>query len=198
MMKYIILFVLSMCMLAVFGCSSMIPAEQAIPDTSAGTDYLKCAVDSDCICDGIDRLTGKCYLGNKDYYDKNVDTSKDCPDFCTGIAANLVVKCVDSKCIQVFECITNDDCSGGVCQNNKCISRGAPATTGDECKTDDDCVTQGCSGQLCMPSTGGKVMTTCEMRPEYECLRYTTCTCESGKCAWLDNPAYLDCMKKLK
>lgn len=54
-------------------------------------DY--CVTDSDCEC-GTNINTGACFYGNKKY----VNTSKQCPDFCTGFGNNLTIKCIDNKC----------------------------------------------------------------------------------------------------
>ncbi|NIO44072.1 MAG: hypothetical protein GTN36_00760 [Candidatus Aenigmarchaeota archaeon] len=59
-------------------------------------DESYCNFDEDCAC-GIHKETSDCFYGNKAY----VDTSQQCPDFCTGIAGNLIIKCVNNKCIQV-------------------------------------------------------------------------------------------------
>ncbi|MEM1577560.1 MAG: hypothetical protein QXM27_00885 [Candidatus Pacearchaeota archaeon] len=56
-------------------------------------DKFYCKDDSDCAC-GIDKETGECAFGNKEY----IDTSKQCPDFCTGIGGNLGVKCINNSC----------------------------------------------------------------------------------------------------
>ncbi|MBN2202684.1 MAG: hypothetical protein JW700_00660 [Candidatus Aenigmarchaeota archaeon] len=58
-------------------------------------DQKYCNVDSDCEC-GIHVETGECFIGNNEY----VDTSIQCPDFCTWIAGNLEISCVDNICIQ--------------------------------------------------------------------------------------------------
>jgi len=55
-----------------------------------------CNSDSDCAC-GVHVKTGKCFYGNKNF----VDPSKQCPDFCTGIAGNLEIKCIENACKQV-------------------------------------------------------------------------------------------------
>lgn len=55
-----------------------------------------CASDRDCAC-GVHIRTGECFYGNRNF----VDTSRQCPDFCNGIAANLAIRCVDNKCVQV-------------------------------------------------------------------------------------------------
>jgi len=68
-----------------------------------------------------------------------------------------------------------------------------------ECKTDDDCATGGCSGQVCRPKEKVKdLFTTCEWRPEYGCLKMTSCSCIDGKCIWGENQAYLDCIAGLE
>ncbi len=55
----------------------------------------KCSSDDDCAC-GKNINTGDCFYGNKNF----VDTKQQCPDFCSGIAGNLVIKCVNNKCKQ--------------------------------------------------------------------------------------------------
>lgn len=68
-----------------------------------------------------------------------------------------------------------------------------------ECAKDSDCGTGGCSGQVCTTAERAKeIITTCEMRAEYGCLRLTTCGCVEGKCQWRKNSAYIDCMDRLK
>jgi len=61
-----------------------------------------CSADSDCVC-GVHIKTGACFYGNKNF----VDTSKQCPDFCTGIAGNFEIKCIDGECKQIKK-ISND------------------------------------------------------------------------------------------
>ncbi|MBS3148512.1 hypothetical protein J4219_06500 [Candidatus Woesearchaeota archaeon] len=53
----------------------------------------ECAIDTDCAC-GVSRQTGDCLVGPAEL----VDTSKQCPDFCTGIAGHLETKCLSGKC----------------------------------------------------------------------------------------------------
>lgn len=57
-----------------------------------------CASDDDCVCGGIDITTGNCFVGNKKYAETHVDFSRNCPDFCTGIAAHLETRCVEKEC----------------------------------------------------------------------------------------------------
>jgi hypothetical protein len=60
-----------------------------------------CQVDEDCVCGGIDKNTGDCFVGNLAYQKEFVDMSQQCPDFCTGIAGNFVTKCVNNVCQNV-------------------------------------------------------------------------------------------------
>eukprot|EP01017_Pseudomicrothorax_dubius_P007853 TRINITY_DN1250_c0_g1_i3.p1 TRINITY_DN1250_c0_g1~~TRINITY_DN1250_c0_g1_i3.p1 ORF type:complete len:173 (-),score=44.13 TRINITY_DN1250_c0_g1_i3:77-595(-) len=61
------------------------------------------------------------------------------------------------------------------------------------------CVVSGCSGQLCASEP---LMSTCEFRPEYRCLRYSRCgpysqTSRDG-CGWLHTPEYYNCVNRTK
>ena len=55
-----------------------------------------CEQDADCAC-GAYINTGDCFYGNNNY----VNTLQQCPDFCTGFAGNLRIKCVNNECKQV-------------------------------------------------------------------------------------------------
>jgi hypothetical protein len=55
-----------------------------------------CEQDSDCAC-GTHIQTGECFIGNKNY----VNTETQCPDFCTGIAGNFEISCVNNECRHV-------------------------------------------------------------------------------------------------
>jgi eight-cysteine-cluster-containing protein len=65
------------------------------------------------------------------------------------------------------------------------------------CKTDSDCVETGCSGELCVEKSQGGVNTICIFKPEYACLKATTCKCDAGSCGWAKNAAYLSCLNGL-
>lgn len=70
---------------------------------------------------------------------------------------------------------------------------------GAECSSDSDCSPAGCSSQLCIPKEkANDIITTCEFRPEYECLRLTNCGCISNKCQWIENDDYSECLEDLK
>ncbi|MBS3074963.1 hypothetical protein J4429_00730 [Candidatus Pacearchaeota archaeon] len=58
------------------------------------TDYNYCERDTDCAC-GTNIQTGECFIGNKKY----VNETKQCPDYCSGFAANLINRCENNKCI---------------------------------------------------------------------------------------------------
>lgn len=57
---------------------------------------LRCTEDSDCAC-GAHINTGECFIGLKELV--NIDSVKQCPDFCSGIEGNLVVRCENNRCI---------------------------------------------------------------------------------------------------
>jgi len=52
------------------------------------SDEKFCDQDSDCAC-GVHYKTKECFFGNKNF----VNTITQCPDFCTGIAGNISIKC---------------------------------------------------------------------------------------------------------
>ncbi len=65
-----------------------------------------------------------------------------------------------------------------------------------DCSSDSDCGTGGCSGQVCATAERARdIITTCEMKPEYECLSLTSCSCVEGKCIWKENDEFLSCME---
>ena len=168
-----------------------------VPDSSK-VDRISCSVDADCVCGGVDSATGNCFLGNRAYYRRYVDKSADCSSFCSGAEGNLVVRCVDGKCIQVMECLTDADCGTGVCMNNKCVD-GVDAVssvdeTGSECNVDSECHKAGCSRELCVPVSEMQRVTICEFRPEYQCLELIDCGCVRGKCVWKTTDEYNKCV----
>ncbi|MEM7813884.1 MAG: eight-cysteine-cluster domain-containing protein [Candidatus Aenigmatarchaeota archaeon] len=78
------------------------------------------------------------------------------------------------------------------------VQTSLPAPAGGECLVDADCSTGGCSGQICATAAEApKIMTTCEWREEYGCLRLTTCGCVDGVCAWRNTPEYAECLANL-
>ncbi len=198
-MRILSVFIIAFTVLLIAGCSPGAPDPEGserttVPSRAEVEASGSCSEDADCICGGVDTFTGDCFLGNKDYYDKYVDDSQVCPDFCTGIAGNLVSRCVNSECMQTYECLKSSDCSFGKhCRNNQCVSSLKRA----ECLVDSDCKRDGCSGQLCVASvkddTG--MVTTCEFLPEYECLSLVDCGCDDGSCCWSSSPDYTRCVE---
>lgn len=61
-------------------------------------DEKYCGQDKDCAC-GLHAESGQCFYGNAKY----VNTDEECPDFCTGLAGDLTIKCVKNECRQVSE-----------------------------------------------------------------------------------------------
>ena len=64
-------------------------------EQTTAMSQFNCRVDTDCAC-GKDTETGACFYGNKQF----VDASQQCPDFCSGIAGNLEIKCINLVCTQ--------------------------------------------------------------------------------------------------
>ncbi len=68
-----------------------------------------------------------------------------------------------------------------------------------ECVSDSDCATGGCSGEICTTKDKAEnIITTCIFKPEYECLKQTSCKCINKKCQWEETNEYNECMKKLE
>ncbi|MFH1917440.1 MAG: hypothetical protein ABIJ21_09335 [Nanoarchaeota archaeon] len=57
-----------------------------------------CKQDDDCTCGGMDKEDQNCFVGNKDYYERNVDKDAVCYDFCTGISGKLRTRCIQNEC----------------------------------------------------------------------------------------------------
>lgn len=121
-------------------------------------DYCNSA--TDCAC-GVDIDSGQCAVANAQY----VDTQEQCPDFCTGIAGNLVTVCEDHRC-------------------------GLEAR---ECWSDDDCVRTGCSGQLCSYHDVTTTCEWLEVYACYN-EDYTSCGCQDGFCAFEQTSDFLECL----
>ena len=56
-----------------------------------------------------------------------------------------------------------------------------PSTPG-ECSSDADCMRVGCSQEVCIASSQGDIVTTCEIRPCFRVL--DACGCKDGTCTW--------------
>jgi len=61
-----------------------------------------------------------------------------------------------------------------------------------------ECITGGCSRQVCAEAGGPPIITTCEWRSEYECLRQSRCERQpDGACGWTPTAEYRMCMDAL-
>ncbi len=75
----------------------------------------------------------------------------------------------------------------------------SPDPSPDECTSDSDCGVGGCSGQVCTEaSKASGLITTCEYRAEYGCLKLTSCGCVNGKCAWRESAEFKSCVDATK
>ncbi len=67
-----------------------------------------------------------------------------------------------------------------------------------ECSKDVDCGVGGCSSQVCgLKETTKDMITTCEYKQEYDCLKQTSCRCIENRCKWEENNNYDECLAKL-
>jgi hypothetical protein len=73
------------------GCGDGVSA-----DCSDVEKSMVCSQDSDCSC-GVHIVDDTCFYGNK----KCVNEGKQCPDFCTGFAGQLEIRCIGGACTQV-------------------------------------------------------------------------------------------------
>ena len=93
MKRLIVMFILGSFLFA--GCTDMIKDQFENVDVSAVHEKY-CTEDDDCGC-GIHKTKEECFYGNKKY----VDLTKNCPDFCDGIAGDLELRCIEFECTQV-------------------------------------------------------------------------------------------------
>lgn len=57
-----------------------------------------------------------------------------------------------------------------------------------------ECITTGCSGTICA-KPGNDMMTTCEMKPEYQCYQGAECKVqETGECGWTMDDKLTACL----
>lgn len=74
-----------------------------------------------------------------------------------------------------------------------------PQENATECASGSDCGVGGCSGQVCTTAAEASgIITTCEYRAEYGCLKLTSCGCADGKCGWRNNSDYQECLSAAK
>ena len=151
MKKLLLLLVLLFVGVLVFNeCGKNVPSEKY------------CAKDTDCGC-GVHITTGDCFYGNKKY----VDESRQCPDFCSGIAGHLIIKCKNNECVQEFVDIPSP---GVKCTSNAdCVHLPSPCHQGAA-----ECVSKEYASTVELPDE--PVACTMECRP------CTKCYCEDNVC----------------
>jgi putative hemolysin len=96
-----------------------------------------CVLDSDCAC-GVHATTGACFYGSKEF----VDVSRQCPDFCNGIAAHLEIKCLKNRCTQVLK----DSCRNyqpDECPEGCAVCPPCPACSSIACQNETYCEDMG-------------------------------------------------------
>lgn len=159
-MKKILIALAALLVLAmIMGCTENTPNNNNNYDNNVETNY--CETADDCAC-GRFILSGDCGTGNKEF----IDTSSQCPDFCSGIDGKQII----------------------VCKENKCgLSR-------IECQIDDDCIRTGCSGIICQAAPAENGFTTCEWKEEYSCYQEATCGCIDGFCGFKED--LTDCLEQ--
>lgn len=152
-------------------------------------DPAFCNVDADCTCGGT--FDGQCFVGNMLFSSVYVDTSQDCPDFCSGVDGNLETKCVDNTCQLVGEERIACPEDAKVCPDGTVLVREGPECEfppcpGAECSSDSDCVPATCCHATeCVPKDQAPdcddVMCTMECRPgTLDCGG--SCACVEGEC----------------
>ncbi len=134
---------------------SLLAGCKQTPITPPPVSEKSCVTDSDCAC-GTHKSTGECFFGNKAF----VNVEKQCPDFCTGIAAMFETKCVNKECkqvrIQKTQCSKDSDCAPEqCCHATSCIPVGQKGVCNLACTN------------ICQPET-------------MDCGGF--CACEAGKC----------------
>jgi hypothetical protein len=178
---------------------TVVPPKIEPTQVPSGDKFLEnpslCNADADCTCGGIDKKTDNCFVGNKLYASKNVDMSRDCPDFCTGIAGHLETKCVNNECKNIPRPGWNQPkaCTeeAKVCPDGSAVGRTGPncefsPCPGEGCSVNSDCVPdQCCHASGCVPAGQAPkcdgVACTMNCAPgTLDC--YGSCACENKKC----------------
>ncbi len=144
---------------------------------------------------------------------KRTATTKAILFFLLLASLSLIAAC--SKVEANKACSLASDCEKGICQDgyeynkfscsdNKCVENVFIADPclnhyleNEKCNSGSDCVTGGCSGQICgKKGSVENIITTCEFKEEYACLKETQCACIANKCVWEQTKEYKDCMAK--
>jgi len=179
-------------------CAEMESYGKCINHVCTAVTAKYCTSDAECAC-GKDQ-TGSCAIGNRKY----IDEKEQCPDFCTGIANNLAVRCVNNSCIQMQKatCGKEGENLGAVVPGNtkECCeglepyippnivgTRGTcqkPGYSPDACISDEDCVQKECCHATSCTNTANKGV--CNVMCTMNC-QSGTLDCGQGRCACINN-----------
>lgn len=118
-----------------------------------------CEQDSDCACGKL-ISTGDCFYGQKEF----VNVLEQCPDFCTGIAAHLQIKCENHQCVQVSKLEKCSDYNAESCPSNCVVCPPCEACSSISCQTGEFCSSIGFDKDWYgnMQETGGSSNGTCK------------------------------------
>lgn len=80
--------------------------------------------------------------------------------------------------------------------------------TGSDCASacekpkeqNEPCMTSGCNGEICQRSDEEPMFSTCDLKPEYACLAFSTCSFNKNTrdCAWRHSDETKACMKRIE
>lgn len=128
---------------------------------------------------------------------------------CLGQSKNNVECSTTGDCAGLLHmaCVGQWGCPGGKCVwecevtptavSSTVITTTTVSQPKAECSVDADCARGGCSGEICASKeTAGRVISICLMRPEYECLKLTSCGCVGGRCMFKQTPEFTSCWSK--
>lgn len=100
-------------------------------------------------------------------------------------------------------CGTQYRVEGGSCQPFAATTAAdgvASFDTFEACKSkvqvpEEGCAVAGCSSEICTTTEqASRLISICLSRPEYNCVKLTSCGMVQGKCSWKENPQYRTCL----
>ena len=63
----------------------------------------------------------------------------------------------------------------------------------------EECAVGGCSSQVCTTKEKAEdLVTTCEWREKYACVKLTNCGFYNGECQWEETIEYLECLEEVR
>ena len=115
-----------------------------------------------------------------------------------GSGTDTIAECSPGECGPALG-MPSQQCSDGSIGGNtgRCVKEpdGSCGWEIRECPaTETDCVATGCSCTVCAETTKD-VVTTCEMKPEYQCYQGAECKVQpSGECGWTMDDRLTRCL----